>query len=256
MVTVGVNSFIIQNEVAYIIYGEERLKSEVIRVRGKNAEMQVYENTSGLKVGDKVEFTSELLSVELGPGLLGQIFDGLQNPLPHLAEKYGFFLKRGAYLEALPDKTEWEFTPTAKKGDWLRAGERLGLVPEKIFKHYIMVPFDLQGSLEVTSIAKKGKYNLKQPIVRLKDENDNVHQAFLQQIWPVKMSIRAYAEKHGLTFEMVMLNNNEKLITDFGGIPSIPTTFLIDADGIIREKWVGAFGKAEYERGIKAVIGS
>ena len=157
--------------------------------------MQVYENTSGLKVGDKVEFTSELLSVELGPGLLGQIFDGLQNPLPHLAEKYGFFLKRGAYLEALPDETEWEFTPTAKKGDRLRAGERLGLVPEKIFKHYIMVPFNLQGSLEVVSIAEKGKYNLKQPIARLKDEGDNVHQAYLQQLWPVKMPIQAYAEK-------------------------------------------------------------
>jgi V/A-type H+-transporting ATPase subunit A len=195
MVTVEVNGFIIQNEVAYIIYGEERLKSEVIRVRGKNAEIQVYENTSGLKIGDKVEFTSELLSVELGPGLLGQIFDGLQNPLPHLAEKYGFFLKRGAYLEALPDETEWEFTPTAKKGDRLRAGERLGLVPEKIFKHYIMVPFNLQGSLEVLSIAEKGKYNLKQPIARLKDEDDNVHQAYLQQIWPVKISIQAYAEK-------------------------------------------------------------
>ncbi len=195
MVTVEVNGFIIQNEVAYIIYGEERLKSEVIRVRGKNAEIQVYENTSGLKIGDKVEFTSELLSVELGPGLLGQIFDGLQNPLPHLAEKYGFFLKRGAYLEALPDETKWEFTPTAKKGDRLRAGERLGLVPEKIFKHYIMVPFNLQGSLEVLSIAEKGKYNLKQPIARLKDEDDNVHQAYLQQIWPVKISIQAYAEK-------------------------------------------------------------
>ncbi len=195
MVTVEVNGFIIQNEVAYIIYGGERLKSEVIRVRGKNAEIQVYENTSGLKIGNKVEFTSELLSVELGPGLLGQIFDGLQNPLPHLAEKYGFFLKRGAYLEALPDKTEWEFTPTAKKGDRLRAGEKLGLVPEKIFKHYIMVPFNLQGSLEVVSIAEKGKYNLKQPIARLKDEDGNIHQAYLQQIWPVKMPIAAYAEK-------------------------------------------------------------
>ncbi len=195
MVMVAVNSFIIQNEVAYIIYGRERLKSEVIRVRGKNAEMQVYENTGGLKIGDKVEFTNELLSVELGPGLLGQIFDGLQNPLPILAEKYGFFLKRGVYLEALPDQGKWEFTPSVKKGERLRAGERLGYVAEKIFKHYIMVPFNLQGGLEVVSIAKKGKYNLKQPIARLKDENHNVHQAFLQQIWPVKMPIRAYAEK-------------------------------------------------------------
>ncbi len=195
MVTVEVNGFIIQNEVAYIIYGRERLKSEVIRVRGKNAEMQVYENTGGLKVGDKAEFSNELLSVELGPGLLGQIFDGLQNPLPVLAEKYGFFLQRGIYLKALPDEAQWEFTPSAKEGDRLCAGEKLGFVPEKIFKHYIMVPFNLRGSLEVKSIAKKGKYNLKQAIARLKDEDGNVHEAFLQQIWPVKMPIQAYAEK-------------------------------------------------------------
>ena len=195
MVTVELSTFVIQNEVAYIIHGQERLKSEVIRVRGKTAEMQVYENTGGLKVGEKVEFTSELLSVELGPGMLGQIFDGLQNPLPQLAEKFGFFLRRGAYLEALPDETEWEFTPSAKKGERVRCGDKLGSVPEKIFKHYIMVPFDLQGSLEVLSIAKAGKYNLKQPITRLKDSEDKVHEVFLQQIWPVKMPIRAYAEK-------------------------------------------------------------
>ena len=117
MVTVGMDTFVIQNEVAYIIHGQEHLKSEVIRVRGNQAEMQVYENTRGLKIGEEVEFTNELLSVELGPGLLGQIFDGLQNPLPSLAEKHGFFLKRGAYLEALDADTTWEFTPSRKIGD-------------------------------------------------------------------------------------------------------------------------------------------
>ena len=106
MVSVYVDTFVIQNEVAYIIHGEEQLKCEVIRVKGKVAETQVYESTAGLKVGDKVEFTQELLSAELGPGLLGQIFDGLQNPLPHLAQECGFFLKRGIYLDPLPDKSE------------------------------------------------------------------------------------------------------------------------------------------------------
>ena len=101
MLTAQVDGFIIQNEVAYIIHGQERLKAEVIRVRGSRAEMQVYESTQGLKAGELVEFSNELLSVELGPGLIGQIFDGLQNPLPALAEKCGFFLKRGVYLEAL-----------------------------------------------------------------------------------------------------------------------------------------------------------
>ncbi|MBM3245101.1 MAG: V-type ATP synthase subunit A, partial [Candidatus Omnitrophica bacterium] len=94
MVTASFDSFAIQNEVVYILHGEERLKSEVIRIRGNNAELQVYESTGGLKAGEAVEFSGELLSVELGPGLLGQIFDGLENPLPQVAERCGFFLKR------------------------------------------------------------------------------------------------------------------------------------------------------------------
>lgn len=195
MVTVEIESFVVQNEVAYIIHGEERLKAEVIRVRGNRAETQVYESTSSLKIGEPVEFTDELLSVELGPGLLGQIFDGLQNPLPLLAQQCGFFLKRGVYLKALPEEAEWEFTPLAKQGDKVRAGEKLGVVPEKIFQHAIMVPFHLSGRLEVASIAEKGKYNLKQPIAQLKDEEGKKSEVYLKQVWPVKMPITAYAEK-------------------------------------------------------------
>ncbi|MFC1675346.1 V-type ATP synthase subunit A [Candidatus Omnitrophota bacterium] len=195
MVAVEIDDFVIQNEVAYIIHGTERLKSEVIRVRGNLAEMQVYENTGGLKVAERVEFTEELLSVELGPGLLGQIFDGLQNPLPHVAQECGFFLKRGVYFEALPDEARWEFTPTANKGDMVRSGDKLGFVPEKLFKHYIMVPFNLQGSLELAEIKEKGEYNLKEPIAKVKDESGKQHNVFLQQIWPVKIPIRAYSER-------------------------------------------------------------
>ena len=195
MVTVAFKDFVVQNEVAYIIHGEERLKSEIIRVRGKNAEMQVYESTSGLNVGEEVELTGELLSVELGPGLLGQIFDGLQNPLPQLAEQCGFFLKRGIYLEALPDEAKWDFTASAKKGNKVRAADKLGFVQEKIFKHFIMVPFGLEGALEVLSIVENGKYNLKEPIAKLKDLNGNIHEAYLEQSWPVKIPIRAYSEK-------------------------------------------------------------
>lgn len=195
MVTAETAGQIIQNEVAYILHGQERLKAEVIRVRGKQAEMQVYESTQGLKTGDTVEFSNELLSVELGPGLLGQIFDGLQNPLPALAAKCGFFLKRGVYLEALPDETQWDFTPLVKTGDKVLSGSWLGSVPEKIFKHYIMVPFSLTGSLEVASIAAPGKYNLKQVVAQLKDGSGHLHDVFMQQIWPVKLPIKAYAEK-------------------------------------------------------------
>lgn len=195
MVKVETGSFVVQNEVAYIVHGQERLKAEVIRVRGTVAETQVYENTQGLAIGDTVEFTDELLSVELGPGLLGQIFDGLQNPLPQLAEQCGFFLKRGVYAKALQESQLWDFTPLAKPGDRVRAGERIGHVPEKIFKHYIMVPFGLHGELEVTQVAPHGRYDLLHPIARLKDQDGRHHDITMRQFWPVKIPIRAYREK-------------------------------------------------------------
>jgi V/A-type H+-transporting ATPase subunit A len=195
MVTARIDSTVIQNEVAYIHSGQEALKAEVIRVRNNEAETQVYENTGGLRVGDTVEFTGELLSAELGPGLLGQIFDGLQNPLPHLAEEYGFFLKRGVYPAPLAESAEWEFTPLVKKGDMVKAGTRLGFVPEKIFRHFIMAPFFLKGTAEVLSIANLGRYNLKQPIARLRDTAGKEENVCLKQRWPVKLAIKAYAER-------------------------------------------------------------
>lgn len=195
MVTVGFDSFVMQNEVSYIIHGKERLKSEIIRVRGNLAEMQVYESTSGLKVGEEVEFAGELLSAELGPGLLGQVFDGLQNPLPELARQSGFFLKRGVYLEALSDSATWDFTPLAKAGDKVRAGDKIGFVPEKIFKHYCMVPFNLTGISEVVSVKGPGKFTIHQPVAQIKDANGKIYPVFLAQNWPVKIPISAYAEK-------------------------------------------------------------
>jgi len=195
MVTAAADSFVVQNEVAFIVHAGERLKAEVIRVRGKSAEMQVYESTTGLKIGDKVEFSDELLSVQLGPGLLGQIFDGLQNPLPLLARKCGLFLKRGVYFDPLSDISKWNFTPRLKSGDKLRAGQVLGVVPEKMFEHQIMATFNLQGQLEVNNIVKKGEYNLKEPIAVLKDSQGKKHDVFMRQDWPVKIPIRAYSEK-------------------------------------------------------------
>ncbi|MBN1913576.1 MAG: V-type ATP synthase subunit A [Candidatus Omnitrophica bacterium] len=195
MVKVAFDDYVIQNEVAYIIHNDERLKAEIIRVRGNSAEMQIFESTRDIKVGDKVEFSEELLSVELGPGLLGQIFDGLQNPLPELAKQCGFFLKRGVYLKALSDDSVWDFTPLVKPGDILRPGERIGVVPEKMFKHYIMVPFSLSGNIEIVSIVSQGKFGLKQPVAKVKDESGKITDVFMTQSWPVKIPIRAYTEK-------------------------------------------------------------
>lgn len=195
MIAAVTDNFIIQNEVAYVIHGQEHLKAEVIRIRGNVAEMQLFESTTGLRIGEEVEFTGDLLSVELGPGLLGQVFDGLQNPLPTLAQKCGFFLKRGIYFDALPDESEWEFAPLVKKGDKVRPGEKLGWVPEKILKHYIMAPFVLSGVLEVQEIAGHGKYNFKHSVAKLQDSNGKIHDCFLQQRWPVKIGISAYSQK-------------------------------------------------------------
>lgn len=195
MVSVNTEGEVIQNEMAYILHGQEKLKSEVIRVRGSLAEMQVYESTTGIKVGDCVEFSDELLSVELGPGLLGQIFDGLQNPLPLLAKESGFFLKRGLYIKALSEEERWNFSPFVNVGDKVIAGVRLGEVPEKIFKHYCLVPFGLKGVWEIIFIAPQGSYTVNDKIAQLRDESGNIRDVFLKQYWPVKIPIKAYAEK-------------------------------------------------------------
>ena len=195
MARVEFEDYVMQNEVAFILHNEERLKSEVIRVAGNIAELQIYEDTKGLKLGEKVEFTGELLSVELGPGLLGQIFDGLQNPLPQLAEKSGFFLKRGLYLEALDDKAEWEFTPVAKAGQSVKPGEKIGFTKEGIFEHWIMAPFGLKNAATVVKIANKGKYDIKHAVAELKDERGNTSPVTMSQTWPVKVPIASFAEK-------------------------------------------------------------
>lgn len=195
LLTVEFTKAVVQNEVAYAMTGKRRLKSEVIRIRGTYADLQVFEDTTGLKEGDRVEFTGELLAVELGPGLLTQIFDGLQNPLPQLAEQCGFFLQPGVYLEALPRERQWAFTPMVAVGDRVTAGEMLGTVPEGIFQHRIMVPFGLKGVWTVEQIAPSGDYTVAQAIASLRDAEGESRAVTLMQRWPVKMPIRAYAER-------------------------------------------------------------
>ena len=111
MVSVEFDGNVSMNEICYVKVDGIALKSEVIRIRGKVAQIQVYEMTNGIKYGDEVEFTGDMLSAELGPGLLGQVYDGLQNPLPVLAEQAGWFLERGNYADGLDVNKEWEFTP-------------------------------------------------------------------------------------------------------------------------------------------------
>ena len=194
MVNVKFSSQVIKNEVGYIHVGDTRLKSEIIRITDGIASLQVYEMTGGIAVGDEVEFTGEMLSVELGPGLLTQVFDGLQNPLPGLAEKCGFFLERGVYLDPLPDK-EWDFTPSKSVGDKVIAGDSFGSVPEGIFRHEIMVPFTLQGEWRIKSIAEKGMHRSRETICVIEDGKGNEKELSMIITQPVKVAIKGYQER-------------------------------------------------------------
>src|SRR6056297_3325699 len=195
MVAVQVDGDVSLNEVGYVKVGEQNLKSEVIRIQGSTAEMQVFEMTSGIGVGDEVEFSGELLAVELGPGLLTQIYDGLQNPLPELAEEAGFFLQRGLYMEALPRDKQWEFTPKVKQGDSVAAADTIGTVPEGIFEHRIMVPFNFHGSYTVKKITDKGQYDVDHEVAVLEDAKGNEHSISMMFEWPVKRAISSYEER-------------------------------------------------------------
>jgi len=196
MVNVEVAGNIAMNEVGFIHVGEQRLKSEVIRITGSMAEMQVFEMTEGISVGDTVEFSEELLSVELGPGLLGQVYDGLQNPLHELAEKHGFFLQRGVYLQALDRSTPWEFTPQADVGDIVTPASVLGTVPEGIFQHRIMVPFTFpEDEYTVEWIAEKGSYPITERIALIKNQKGREFEVTMTFDWPIKRPITKYSQR-------------------------------------------------------------
>ena len=200
MITVAFDGAVAQNEVGFAQVRQEdgteqRLMSEIVRIRGHMADMQVFEDTRDLQVDDTVTFTGHLLSAELAPGLLTQIYDGLQNPLPRLAEQCGFFLQRGTYLKAIDREAKWEFTPVAKPGARVTAGETLGTVPEGIFKHRIMVPFAMQGAFTVKSVANTGKYQVEDEIAVITDENGHDHGVTMLQRWPVKLPITCFAER-------------------------------------------------------------
>lgn len=195
LITAEFDGSVKKNEVCYVIVGDERLKGEVIRITNGVASMQVYEMTNGVKVGDRVELSGELLSVELGPGLLGQVYDGLQNPLPELADQCGFFLKRGVYLDPIPDKS-WEFTPVAKVGDSVQAGDTLGTVPEGLFTHQIMVPFGFKDEgWVVKSIKPKGSYPVRNTVAVLENRLGETKELSMVFSWPIKEMVHCYDER-------------------------------------------------------------
>lgn len=177
-----------KNEVAHVIVGQERLKAEVLRIYGDVADLQVFEETHGVRFGDDVELTGELLSVRLGPGMLGVIFDGLQNPLTVLGEQDGFFLKRGREVDALDAAKLWEFSPLVQPGTTVAAGQVLGTVREKNVVHKIMAPFALPAPVEVVAI-QSGLKSVNETIVTVRDTSGRSHAWTMVQVWPVRRPV-------------------------------------------------------------------
>jgi len=181
---------VVQNSVGRCVRSDGvRLLAEVVRVRGDMVDLQVFEETRGLRVGNAVEFGEQMLSVAVGPGLLGKIYDGLQNPLPQLAEQLGYFLKPGVYLHGLDVEEKWEFTPKVEVGATVVAGDCLGTVPEGIIEHRIMVPFAWRGAYRVEKIVERGSYNGQDTVATLTDSNGNAQEVTMQQSWPVKLAL-------------------------------------------------------------------
>lgn len=192
LVTVEIDGPVAQNEICYIILGETKLMAEVIKVTGKQAFVQVYESTRGVKENCQVEFEGHMLEVTLGPGLLSSNYDGLQN---NLATMKGVFLERGEHTNPIDLEKEWNFKPLLKEGDKVIAADWLGEVEEGWLPHKIMVPFSLKESYTIKSMAKAGKYKVTDTIAVITDSKGKEINVNMIQKWPVKVAIGGYKEK-------------------------------------------------------------
>ena len=173
--------------------GPQHLIGEILNMTGDRASIQVYEETSGLGPGAEVETTGAPLSVELGPGLIENIYDGIQRPLEEIVRRVGANITRGIQVPALDRERLWDFTPTAAVGAAVTGGDVLGTVPETpSVLHRIMVPVGVSGTVEW--LAEAGSYNITQPIARLRTADGAVQELTMVQKWPVRVG-RPYKKK-------------------------------------------------------------
>ena len=173
--------------------GPQHLIGEILNMTGDRASIQVYEETSGLGPGAEVETTGAPLSVELGPGLIENIYDGIQRPLEEIVRRVGANITRGIQVPALDRERLWDFTPTAAVGAAVTGGDVLGTVPEtESVLHKIMVPVGVSGTVEW--LAEAGAYNITQPIARLRTADGAVRELTMVQKWPVRVG-RPYKKK-------------------------------------------------------------
>ena len=199
---------------------DKKLIGEVIELRGDKASIQVYEETSGLKVGDEVVSTGAPLSVELGPGLIESIFDGIQRPLNMLMQVSGNRIGRGIEVNSLDRNKKWRFVPTVKVGDFVTAGDVLGTVQEtQVVLHKILVPYGIEG--KVSFVAKEADYTVAETIAKVGDR-----QLTMLQKWPVRKG-RPYKSKMSPDFPMV---TGQRVIDTLfpiakGGVAAVPGPF-------------------------------
>ena len=173
--------------------GPQHLIGEILNMTGDRASIQVYEETSGLGPGAEVVTTGAPLSVELGPGLIENIYDGIQRPLEEIVRRVGANITRGIQVPPLDREKLWSFTPTAAAGDAVTGGDVLGTVPEtESVLHKIMVPVGVSGTVEW--LAEAGQYNITQPIVRIRTADGTVRELTMVQKWPVRVG-RPYKKK-------------------------------------------------------------
>jgi V/A-type H+-transporting ATPase subunit A len=205
--------------------GHQQLIGEVIEVGDEEFTAQVYEETSGIAPGEPVEATGDSLSVELGPGLLGSIYDGIQRPLPDLRELSGDFITRGLSVEGLNKEKKWEFNPSAKVGDKAQPGDIIGEVPETgIITSRILIPVGVEG--EIVEMVKKGEYTVNETICKVKDVLGDVHDVMMMQRTPVRIG-RPFKDRVGMDTPLV---TGQRVIDTFmplakGGTGAIPGGF-------------------------------
>ena len=205
--------------------GELGLIGEIIRLEGDKAVIQVYEETAGVRPGEPVVGTGASLSVELGPGLLTSIYDGIQRPLEILRDQSGDFIGRGLTAPALPRDKKWHFTPTVKVGDKVVEGDIIGTVPETgIIEHKIMIPPRVNG--EIVEIVEEGDYTIEEVIAKVKMPNGEIKELKMYQRWPVRVK-RPYKQK--LPPEIPLITGQRTIDTFFpqakGGTAAIPGPF-------------------------------
>ncbi len=192
IVIVKVDGPVGQNEICFVHLGDVQMMAEVIKIVGDKAYVQVFDSTRGLKIGDNVDFEGHMLEATLAPGILTRSYDGLQNDLEKMD---GLFIQRGTRTEPVDYDKKWSFTPLAKVGDKVTAGDWLGEVPEYWITHKIMVPFIMEGNYTVESVAPAGDYTVKEVVAVVVDSDGNKYDLTMVQRWAVKRTIRAFKEK-------------------------------------------------------------